>query len=439
MAKKAQNKRQRLKPDTAFRWRAMLGLSLIAFLGFGIVGWASTSSLSGAVIAAGQIVVDSSVKKIQHPTGGVIEAINVKAGDRVAAGDLLVHLDDTQTRASLEIVRTELTELFGRKSRLAAERDGATEISFPTNFERSHPEAVRIMTGEQRLFAARLQSKAEQKGQLKERIGQFQSEIIGLTKQDEAKTEELHLVRDELGRVMDLYKRNLLPITRLLQIQRDAARIEGEHGSLLSEIARAKGQVSETELRIIELESTRQADAQKELREIEERVGELTQREVAARDTLQRVDIKAPISGTVNELAIHTIGGVIAPGETIMSIVPMEDEKVIEVRLAPTDIDQVSVGQKAILRFLAFNQRTTPELKGTVSVLASDVMKDTQTGASYYTARLHVDEADQAKFTAMKLVAGMPVEGFIETTERTALSYLVKPFSDQLARAFREE
>lgn len=439
MSKSKSKKHQNRPPDTAFRWRAALGLSLIGILGFGIVGWASTSSLSGAVIAAGQIVVDTSVKKIQHPTGGVIGAIYVTTGDRVSAGQLLVHLDDTQTRANLEIVRAELAELIGRKARLAAERDGATEIAFPQQFGSSHPEALRIMSGEQRLFAARIQSIKEQKGQLKERIGQFQSEISGLTKQDEAKAEELHLVREELDRVADLYKRNLLPITRLLQTKRDAARIAGEHGSLISEIARAKGQVNETELRIIELESTRRADAQKELREIEERLGELTQREVAANDTLKRVDVRTPISGSVNELNIHTIGGVIGPGETIMSIVPLEDEKVIEVRLAPTDIDQVSVGQAAVLRFLAFNQRTTPELKGTVSMLASDVSKDPQTGASYYTARLRVEDRDQAKFKAMKLIAGMPVEGFIETGERTALSYLVKPFRDQLARAFREE
>lgn len=422
-----------------FRRRAMFGAALIALLFGGVGGWASVSTLSGAVIASGQIVDETSIKKVQHPTGGIVGKINVKNGDKVDAGDVLVTLDDTQTRANLDVVRSQLTELTGRKARLAAERDGANDIEFPADFAASYREAPRVMSGETRLFEARRRSNAEQKGQLKERIGQFKNEITGLKSQEAAKAKELLLVREELARVSEMYAKSLTPVTRVLQMRRDVTRIAGEHGALLSQIARTEGQVSETELKIIELDSTLRADAQKELRDVEAKMGELTQRQVAAEDMLMRVDIKSPRNGTVHEMTIHTVGGVISPGETIMGIVPLGDEKVIEARVAPTDIDQVIAGQHAVLRFPAFNQRTTPELDGHVSVVASDVSKDPQTGAPYYSVRVRIDDAALPAFRKLKIVTGMPVECFIQTGERTAISYLAKPFRDQLARAFRED
>lgn len=425
--------------DRSFRRRAIMGLALISLLFGGVGGWASFSSLSGAVIASGQILDETSIKKVQHPTGGIVGRINVKNGDKVAAGDILVTLDDTQTRANLDVIRSQLTELTGRKARLAAERDGATAIVFPVAFESSYREAPRVAAGEKRLFEARQRSNAEQKAQLKERIGQFRNETRGLRSQEAAKSKELKLVREELERVEDMYKRSLTPATRVLQMQRDATRIAGEHGALVSQIARTEGQIAETELKIIELDSTARADAQKELREIEARIAELMQRQVAADDLLMRVDIKSPQTGIVHEVTVHTVGGVIAPGETIMGIVPLNDEKVVEARVAPTDVDQVIAGQKATLRFTAFNQRTTPELDGTVHMVASDVSKDPQSGAPYYVVRLRVDEVSLAAFKQLKVVTGMPVETFIKTGERSAISYLVKPFRDQLARTFREE
>lgn len=425
--------------DASFSLRATVALSLIAFLVFGIGGWAATSTLAGAVITSGQVVVDNAVKKVQHSTGGVVGAIHVKVGDRVVSGDILVHLDDTQMRANLGIISSELQELTGRKARLAAERDGARRIVFPDGFEARGPEALHTAAGERQLFEVRAQSLAQQKAQLAERIGQYRSEIVGLKRQERAKANEIKLIEEELGRVTDMFKRQLTPITRVLAMQRDASRIGGEHGKLLADIARSEGSISETELRIIELDATRRADAQKELREIELRMGELNERRNAAEDALRRVDIRAPASGVVHELNANTVGGVIGPGETIMGIVPLEEPKVIEVRVAPTDVDQVWVGQKAILRFPGFNQRTTPELHGSVSVLASDVTREQQTGVSYYSARIQVDAADLDTLKRLKLVAGMPVEGYIQTTERTALSFLVKPFADQLAKAFREE
>jgi HlyD family secretion protein len=435
-------KRQRTPGDEAdvgFSRRVAVSVGLISLLVFGIGGWAAVSKLQGAVIAPGNVVVESNSKKVQHPTGGVVGAIHVKSGQWVDAGEVVIRLDDTQTRANLGVLTSQLTELMGRKARLIAERDGLAEIVFPDAFGSSHPDAEHVAEGERRLLEARRKSADSQKAQLKERIGQFNSEIEGLKRQEMAKSRELELIKDELDRVERMFKQQLTPYTRVLAMQRDWARVEGEHGALLSQIARAGGQISEIELKIIEIDDTIRTEAQKELRDLEARIAELSERRIAAEDMLKRIDIRAPQSGIVHALSVHTVGGVIGPGETVMEIVPIEDQKVIEVRLAPTDIDQVTIGQSAILRFPAFNQRTTPELKGSVSRVDPDLTREKETGMAYYLARISVDEEDISKFKSMPLVAGMPVEGFIQTGERTALSYLVKPFSDQVARVFREE
>lgn len=425
--------------DSGYGRRVAFGFLLMAMLVFGFGGWAAWFSLSAAVIAPGQVVVESSLKKVQHPTGGVVGVINVKNGDRVTAGDIVMRLDDTQTRANFGIIVAQLTELTGRKARLTAERDDEVRIEFPEGFEAGGKEAQRVAEGERRLFTTKHKTAEDQKAQLRERVGQFRYEIEGLNKQAKAKAKELSLVEDELSRLERMYNQKLVPVTRLLAMQREVTRIEGEHGSLISQIARSGGQIAETELKMLEIDETVRSDAQKEIREIEGRIAELSEQRVAADDILKRVDLRAPQTGVVHELTVHTVGGVIAPGDTVMSIVPMDDEKSIEVHLAPTDIDQVALGQKALLRFPAFNQRTTPELVGAVSRLAVDVTKDPQSGASFYVARIKVNDNDVGAFKKMQLVAGMPVESFIQTGERSALSYFVKPLRDQFARTFREQ
>lgn len=425
--------------EAAYDARVKIGLALCALLIVGIGSWATFSSLAGAVVAPGHVVMESSIKKVQHPTGGVVGSIHVKSGDHVKGGDLLLRLDDTQTRANLGVIVSQLTELTGRKARLAAERDTAEAVDFPAGFEAGGEDAMRVASGERKLFAAKRQSLESQKSQLRERVGQFRHEIAGLSRQEKAKAREQELVSDELKRLEDMYRQKLVPVTRVLAMQRDTTRIAGEHGALLSQIAKVDGQITETELKIIQLDETARAEAQRELREVEARLGELEERRVAAQDVLTRVEIRAPHAGIVHELAVHTVGGVIPPGDTVMGIVPVSDSKVVEVQLSPTDIDQVVVGQKARLRFPAFNQRTTPELDGTVSRIGADLTHDSKSGTSYYVARITIDEGDLTNLRQLKLVAGMPVEAFIQTGERTALSYFAKPFTDQLARAFREE
>jgi HlyD family secretion protein len=421
------------------RRRLLAGVALVTLLAASVGGWAGIARLSGSVIAQGLIVVDSNVKKVQHPTGGVVGGILVKNGDRVAAGDVVMRLDDTQTRANLGIVVSQLVQLVGRKARLEAERDDADAIVFPVGFEESDPEAPVIAAGERRLFEARRTAKNGQKAQLRERIGQYKVEIEGLVVQRAAKEAELGLMREELSRVTQMVVRDLLPITRQLSAQRDVTRLEGEAGMVVSQAARAAGQISEIELQIIGLDQTQQSDAIKDLREIEARIAELSERRVAAIDQLQRVDLKAPESGIVHDLAVHTVGGVIGASELVMTIVPDDDVLAIEVRVANVDIDQISIGQRAVLRFVAFNQRTTPEIVGTVTRIGADISKDQQSGAVYYVVRVLPLNEELEKVKKLHLVPGMPVEAYVQTAERTALSYLTKPFVDQISRAFREE
>jgi HlyD family secretion protein len=415
-----------------------IGLAVSGLIALAVFVWGSVATLSGAVIAHGIVVVDGSSKKIQHQQGGVIGEILVRDGSRVSAGDLLVKLDDTQARALLGIVTSQLTELLGRKTRLAAERDDQDDLEFPPGFMTSGPEAERVASGERRLFHARIASANGQKAQLGERIKQNEDEIKGLRLQNSAKTREVALIQDELSRVNELYQKNLLPVTRVLSLQRDETRISGEVGTLIAQTAKTRGQIAETRLQIINIDQNRFSDAQKELREVEGRIAELQERKIAAEDQLRRVDLKSPIDGIVSELSVHTVGGVVNPAEQLMLVVPSGDALSVEVRIPSSDIDQLTIGRHGILRFPAFNQRTTPEVKGVVTSLSPDAVRDKETAQFYYTARITPDDGDLARLADHKLLPGMPVEAFIETSRRTALSFLTKPLTDQFERAFRE-
>jgi HlyD family secretion protein len=417
-----------------------LGLAVVLLLVGGVGAWATYAQLSGAVIASGILVVDSNVKKVQHPTGGVVGAIHAKNGDTVSAGDVLMRLDDTQVKANLGVYVSQLVQLWGRNARLEAERDGRSSLVFPEHFEELGPESKAIAAGEQRLFEARQLSKNGQRAQLQERVGQVRREIDGLNAQRDAKATELRLMKEELDRLQELRNKDLIPQPRVLAAQRDLAKLQGEWGSLEAQVARSLGSIAETELQIIGLDQTMQTDANKELREGEARIAELTERRIAAEDQLQRVAIRAPQSGLVHELSVHTTGGVIGPSETLMLIVPNEDSLAIEVKVLPTDIDQVALGQGAIVRFSAFNQRATPEINGEVSRISADITRDNQPNAlPYYTIRIRPLEGEIDKVRNYKLLPGMPVEAFVQTGSRTMGSYLLKPLMDQVARAFREE
>ncbi len=419
----------------------LAGGLIVLLLAVGVGGWASTTQIAGALIAQGSIVVDSNVKKVQHPSGGVVGKLNVQDGDRVKAGDILVQLDDTITRANLAIVTKGLDELGARKARLEAERDGAESISFPANLlaRGDEPSVAVAVANERKLFELRRSARLGQKAQLKQRITQLQDEILGLSAQQEAKAREITLINQELTGVRELWKNNLVQITRLTALERDGARVEGERAQLVASVAQTKGKITETELQIIQIDQDLSSEVAKDMREVDAKFGEFVERKVAAVDQLKRIDLRAPQDGIVLESKVHTVGGVIPAGDTIMQIVPESDNLLVEAKVNPHDIDQVQIGQSAVLRFSAFNLRTTPEINGTITRISADIATDQRTGQTYYTTRIAMTKSEIARLGDVKLIPGMPVEAFVQTGERTVMSYLMKPLQDQFMRAFREK
>jgi membrane fusion protein, type I secretion system len=433
-------------PRRAIRRLNLIGLAIIVLLVGGVGGWAATSHLAGAVIAPGTIVVESSVKKVQHPTGGVVGEILFKEGSEVEDGQVVLRLDDTITKSTLGVVRSQLDELMAREARLLAEREDADSIVFPKQLtdRGDDTSATTALSGEQKLFESRKSARIGQRSQLRERVAQLHEEIRGLSAQLAAKESELALIGTELSGVTELYRKNLVSISRYTQLQRDETRLQGERGQLIADTARARGKISETELQIIQVDQDFRTDVLKDLREAQGKIAELKERFTAAEDQLKRVDLRAPQAGIVHQLAVHTVGGVIANGETLMQIVPRADELVVEAKVAPNDIDQVAVGARAVVRIMAGNQRTQPEIIGVLIRVSADVAHEQQQQNSpqppqaYYTVRIALPAAEVARLRDIRLVPGMPTEVFVQTHERTPLQYLLKPLREQIARTFRE-
>ncbi|HMN38529.1 MAG TPA: HlyD family type I secretion periplasmic adaptor subunit [Hyphomicrobium sp.] len=413
--------------------------TLFVFVG-GLGGWAATTDLAGAVIAPGTVVVSSSVKKIQHPTGGVVGKIFVKNGDHVKAGDVLLRLDETVTRAQLQVITKQIDELRGRQARLRAERDGEASVSFPEDLlaRAPDPDVGHILNGERTLFESRIGAREAQKAQLSERIAGLEEEVSGLVKQADAKASELSLIAKELAGLEILEAQKLVPTSKMMSLRREGARLEGEKAQLQAAAGSSRGRIAEIELQKLGIDIEARSDIVKDLRETEGRLVELSERRTAAEDQLRRVELTSPVDGIVHQLAVHTVGGVINPAEQLMLIVPAGDRLVIEAKISPHDIDQARMHETATIRFTAFNQRTTPSLSGRVRDISADLTRDPQTGISYFTANLEILDGELSKLDGHKLVPGMPAEVQITTVSRTALSYLVKPMEDAFSKAFRE-
>ncbi|MBL4756879.1 MAG: HlyD family type I secretion periplasmic adaptor subunit [Rhizobiales bacterium] len=419
----------------------LFGMLIILTLIGGIGGWAAIASISGAIIAQGTLVVESNVKQVQHRDGGIVSEILVENGDRVSVGDLLVRLDDTLTRANLAIVTKQMDELMARQARLEAEQNNDETIVFPQSLlaRKNETHLEKAIAGEISLINARRTIRHSQKEQLRFRIEQLDQEILGLRAQREAKSAEINLIAQELEGLEGLHERGHVPLTRILALQREEARLGGETGQLVAQIARTRGQISEIELQLTQLGQNLLTEVVQELREVQSRIVELVERRVAAEDQLKHVEIRSPRSGHVHQLSVHTVGGVISPGETFALIVPEEDKLIVEARLDPANIDQVTIGQNVVLRFSAFNQRTTPEIEGFMQTISADLSQDQTNGQSFYLVRIRIVDAELEKLGGNNIVPGMPVEAFIQTAERTVMSYLLKPLGDQIMRSFREE
>ncbi len=418
----------------------LAGLAVTFLMVGGIGGWAATTQIAGAIVAPGTVVVETNVKKVQHPTGGVVGEIRVKNGMKVKAGDLLLLLDETITRANLSMVTKQLDELLVREARLKAERDDANFFDTPEALlpRVEEPQVKDILSGEQSLFASRRESKSGQKAQLQERIAQLDQEHQGITSQIEAKGREIELIAKELSGLAELEAKQLVTTTKVAALKREQARLQGEQGQYQASAAQAKGKAAEIGLQIVRLDQELKTEIVKELREIQSKQAEYMERKVAADDQLKRVEIRAPQSGLVHQLSVFTVGGVVNPGEPIMLIVPEGDRLVIEARVGPQDIDQVFIGQTAMVRFAAFDQQSTPEVKADVIGISADLTRDPNTGEAYFISRVAIAEENLLKLGTNRLMPGMPADVQIKTQDRTALSYLMKPLADQINKAFRE-
>ena len=417
-------------------------VTIFCLLG-GVTAWATMTEIAGAVIASGTIVVEGNSKQVQHQEGGIVKKVLVKNGDLINSGDLIIQLDDTVTKANLAIVTKQLDSLYAQETRLVAEQDGSTEISFVKHdqlqsYANSQDGIEKINSSQKRLFYARRNSLIGQKQQLKEQIIQFEKQIEGLFAQSDAKKRELGYLDDELADLGGLLSQQLVSASRVIILKRDQAKLTGELGDLTAQVAQAKQAISERNIQILQLDEDFLASVLQQLQETRSQIAQLEEQKIAALDQLTRIDIRAPKKGVVHNLNVHTIGQVIQPAEITMLIVPWDDQLIVEAQIQPVDIDKVKIDQSATIRLPSFDQRTTPELKAMVSNISADLLHDPNTGLSYYVTRLVIPKQELQKLGNKDLVPGMPVEAFIKTNDRSVISYLTKPITDQIQHAMRE-
>ncbi|MDE4276630.1 HlyD family type I secretion periplasmic adaptor subunit [Phaeobacter gallaeciensis] len=417
----------------------LLGL-LILVGGFGT--WAVMSSIAGAVVASGRIEVDRNRQVVQHLDGGIVSEILVDEGDTVAEGAVLLRLDANELQSRLAITEGQLFELMARRGRLEAERDEQGEITFDPELvalaaERS--EVRDLMEGQQRLFLARRDSTDREIEQLEKRRAQINDQIVGIQAQQASMRVQLELIGEELKNQEALLERGLAQAGTVLNLRRTEANLGGSLGELLANQAQAEGRITEIDIQILSLGTQQREEAITRLRDLRYRELELAETRRSILQRLARLDITAPVSGVVYGMQVHTPRSVIRPAEPVLYLVPQDRPLVIAVQVVPTDIDQIFVGQLVTLRFSALDQRQTPELFGKVTQVSADAFEDEGTRVSYYRAEIALDDGELQRLPAdTALIPGMPVESYIRTKDRSPLTYLLKPFSDYFAKAFRE-
>ena len=432
--------------EIASRWGAMRhivlgGVALLVLVG-GVGVWSAFASIAGAVVAMGQLKVESNRQVVQHPDGGVVKEILVKEGDVVEAGEVMIRLDDKLMAAELSIAEGQLYEIMARRGRLIAERDG---LPAPVYHEEllevadRNAEIASLLDGQERLYQARKVSMVSQKEQLRERQTQIREEIAGAEAQGVALNSQLALVEKELVDLRGLLAKGLAQASRVLALERENARLLGQAGEIKANIARLKGQISEIEIQMLGLDSTQREEAITELRDFEYRENELREQRNSLLETLDRLEVRAPRPGRVLGMTIYALRSVVRPAEPILYIVPSDEELVVEARIETINVDQIYPGQEARLRFSAFSARTTPEVAGKVVKVSPDTLTDEATGMSYYAAELKFDLEGLRAFDGLELIAGMPVETYIQTGERTPYSYFTKPLTDYFNKALRDD
>jgi HlyD family secretion protein len=428
-----------ISPQDDLRRHSRMGLMLSAGFVALVFGWGAIAKVSGAVVAPGRVAVESSVKRVQHKEGGIVSQLLVRDGDQVKAGQLLARLDGTVPGANLSIIDNQLEEFLARRQRLRAERDQLGVIPTDAGDLPHNDSFTRAMAVETRTLAARRALQTQRKAGLRDQINQAGLEADGLRAQIESGAAQHKLIDGELQGMRQLYAKGLAPLARVSQLERESRRLEGEGGQLKAEVAKARSKMAELRTQTYQLDSEYLAEVMNDLKDTDLKIAQLSGQQVAGADELRRVEVRAPASGQVQQLAFHTVGGVVAPGDTILVIVPTRDDLVVEAKIAPQSIDEVRPGQAARVRLTAFGAPNTPVLNARIDSLSSDIQTDERSGATYYVARLKISQADLPRDVRSRMVAGMPAEVQIGTSSRTALSYATKPIVDQLARSFREQ
>ncbi len=410
---------------------AGLGVLLLAF---------AFVSISGAIVSPGVVNVESNYKTVQHLDGGIVAKILVKNGDRVAEGDVVVQLDPTAARANLAVAVARMHEFLIQQARLEAERDRkpAIELPEPVRAVMNDPTLARAITAQQALFDTRMSSRTGELGVLRQKLEQTGNDAAGVEKILAARRKEAALNADELASVKPLFDRGFANQQRLLPIQREQARLEGEVGRLSSELSKVRGVVAEAQLKLQQSDKEFMQQVADDLRKVQASLAEVAEQRTALEDKLRRIDVRAPKSGRIHALAVHTEGGVIQPASPILQIIPEGERLIVDAQLPPTEIDKVRKGQPAYIRFTAFNARSTPRLDGAVINISAAQITDSQ-GRSHFTVQIALADGELAKIpTGHTLVPGMPAEVYIETGSRTILSYFLKPLTDAISRSFRE-
>ncbi|MEM7074978.1 MAG: HlyD family type I secretion periplasmic adaptor subunit [Pseudomonadota bacterium] len=420
----------------------MVGLIALVILVGGFGTWAALTQISGAIIASGRIEVDQNRQVVQHPDGGVVDAILVDEGDMVEAGQVLLQLDPTALRSQLAITESQLFELIARRGRLEAERDGHEMIEFdPLLIEAAaaNEDVSGLIAGQKRLIAARSESVAREIAQLEKRRGQISDQIVGVESQRTALAKQLDLIGEELADQLSLLERGLAQAPRVLALQREEARLAGQMGDLAAQVAQAEGRITETDIEILKLDSGRREEAITTLRDLQFRELELLEERRALIERMDRLDLTSPVGGVVYGLQVFALRSVIRPADPILYVVPQDRPLVINAQIETTDIDKLFVGQDVTLRFSALDQNTTPELTGRVVQISADAFQEEGSQLSYYRAEITLSEGEQDRLpTDVTLIPGMPVEAFIRTEDRTPIAYLTKPLTDYFTKAFRE-
>ncbi|MET3899009.1 HlyD family secretion protein [Devosia sp. UYZn731] len=420
---------------------AMLGVSIILALFVGLGGWSATTQVEGAVIANGVVVAEGGSRKVQHSEGGIVRQIMVQNNQHVEAGQVLLTLDDVSVRAELEVILTQLREGLGTQSRLTAESTGDTAMYVPSVAADwpPDPNLSVVMGQQQRLRQSRKLSMENQVARINQLVEEKHSLIDGYTAQLSAYNDQLAVVRDELKQLTTLHSQELISAQRLNEMKRNEAELAGQAAGVQASITGTESSISELKMQGDQVVSDFRSDALTQLQTVAQTVGELMQRMIAAEARLKRLEIRAPVTGTVHESVVQTVGGVVAPGDTLMYIVPQEDHLLVDMRVSPMEISKLSVGQAAEVRLLNYDAKTTLDLVGSVRTISPDLVQDVATGTQYFSVRVDIADSELGKLPAgASLVPGMPAESFFRTGDRTVWSYLVGPIEQRFSHAFRE-